>query len=156
MSRKRKEKKLEKPSSRIRHTHQMIIPFWDSGESKRFIPLCICPFHHGVISRLQTEAYSCSSDCRHYQKHFLENSHYFEVDFLVENSKDRLQGTSKVQKLTPFEEKNSPPFFWVLDRGNRVYFLKYAKAGLVPDLERDHFKLYIKNSGRDYATAKPC
>jgi hypothetical protein len=151
MVRKRKKDKPEKPSLRLRHTHYMIIPFWDDREERRFVPICTYRFHHGVINHLQTQDHLCSQGCKYFRKYLLENNHAFDQDFLIENSKNRCDNNSRVQRLIPFIEKSSPPYFWVLDRGDRLYFLKYKKLGIVQDLERDHFKMHIDNLDKNYS-----
>lgn len=136
----------KKPSTSLRNTHFQITPFY-SSEDGRFIALCFCGFHKGLV---HPSAYygdkHCTKGCLYIQKYSLPDRGLFDLDEInraIDESRKihRTSPTLPVDYLV--DEETGAKYLWVLDRGERVYVPHLEKIALISDIERDHFKLFI-------------
>ncbi|VVB80560.1 Uncharacterised protein [uncultured archaeon] len=132
----------KKPSTKLRDTHVIANPFLDS--SGRYVHVCFCGYHTGIVhpSTLISKNH-CGQQCTNIRRIYFNYKPLDEEKMEAELDKQRQAARSiPTVGLTPFEIAGQK-YFWVLDRGEYVYFLRPEKAHLVQEVERDHKKVDI-------------
>lgn len=145
---KRKEEKA--PSTRTRDTHMRVAPFLDDKNS-RFLVYCFGACHPGFLKTLDRgkDCLHCGQGtCESYRKLVIDNNHIYDPErilaILAKQRQDYLiQGGAPTYRFFPQKEERGRFFFWVKDGGDFLYILRPRKLQLVPEIERDHFRLYI-------------
>jgi hypothetical protein len=134
----------KKPSTKLRDTHVVTTPFLD--DLGRFVHVCFCGYHLGIIrpSTLVSKAH-CGERCANLRKVYF-NYRFVDEDQIKETleSQKRMYRLTPTVKVTPFE-KDGQKYFWVLDRGEYIYFLRPEKAYLLPNIDQDHKRIDISN-----------
>ena len=141
--RRRGEEKREGAS--LLDTHLQLTPFY-SAEEGRFLALCFCGFHSGAIHpSAYFGAKACVSGCRNIKLYPLSES----ISFNPEDIERSLADSRTKNRNSPtipmdfFRDEESKRYAWVLDRGNRVYVARAKKIHLIPEIEQNHYRLYI-------------
>jgi len=133
------------PGKRIRDTHFPIVPFIERSGLyvARFIVYCNCPSHPGILKSDFSLFSECiERECRNLRRYDLEDRGNFDPEIISELLKVSRRSRIPSISIPPFKDGRRR-YLWVLDRGNHVYFLRPEKQALVPELEADHYRLFL-------------
>lgn len=132
----------KKPSTRLRDTHVIANPFLEDG--KRFVHLCFCGYHTGIVhpATFLSKGH-CGEKCNNIRRVYFNHKVYDE-EKVLSALESQMASTRQIPtvSLTPFVE-GEDKYFWVLDRGEHLYFLRPDKAHLVEEIERDHKRIEV-------------
>lgn len=140
-----KSLKSKQESTRLKDTHVGLTPYI-SQNLERYLPICLCGYHLGYVTPSAFFGNKlCTSGCRNIRLIPLEERGSFDVEEIIDSIESQKISRRKnpTTKLDFFEEDSKKKFIWILDRGSKIYIPHKNKIHLVPEISRDHYKLYI-------------